>query len=137
MHSRDWHNAYTRCFGLLLQGDNLQEYNVRGKRLVDDSFLFLINAHWESIPFVMPAGPHKTEWQLVFDTSRDPRDVRKPRIDLVATYLVKARSLVLLAQERPLPERKRKEEKDILSELVYVRPSEKEAPDTVYHLHTT
>ncbi|PYI83885.1 MAG: glycogen debranching enzyme GlgX, partial [Verrucomicrobia bacterium] len=33
----------------------------------DDTFLLLINAHYEPIPFVLP-GQEQIEWQLILDT---------------------------------------------------------------------
>ncbi len=125
MHARDWQNGLTRCLGLMLLGDNLQECNVKGKRLVDDSFMFLINSYWEELPFVVPSGAGKNDWHLVFDSSKDPRDIRKPVIKPQNAYVLKPRSLVLLVEEQPREDR-RKQIKDYLSQLVRTRKPEAE-----------
>jgi isoamylase len=41
--------------------------NFEGEPIRDDTFLLLINAHYEPIPFVLPGQEH-IEWQLVLDT---------------------------------------------------------------------
>jgi isoamylase len=124
MHARDWHNGYTRSFQLMLLGDSLQEYSLKGKRLVDDSFLFLINAYWDAIPFILPQSTQKCSWRVVLDTSKDPRDIRRARLKPLDRYMIKPRSLAVLLQERPQQE-KRQEAEDYLSQLVYIRPEAK------------
>ena len=100
MSDGDWHKSYIRCLGLMLLGNDLQEYDARGKKLVDDSFLFLFNAHWEPIPFILPHGAGKTGWQLVFDTSKDRRDLRRQVLRAKQAYSLKPRSLVLFTEKR-------------------------------------
>ncbi|HEX9422403.1 MAG TPA: hypothetical protein VF899_04120, partial [Pyrinomonadaceae bacterium] len=41
--------------------------NFEGEAIRDDTFLLLINAHYEPIPFVLPGQEH-LEWQLILDT---------------------------------------------------------------------
>src|SRR5205814_880071 len=47
MTEEDWTNAYTRCFGLRLAGDAITELDDMGHRVVDDTFLVLLNGHHE------------------------------------------------------------------------------------------
>jgi pullulanase/glycogen debranching enzyme len=37
------------------RGDAIEEVDARGNRIVDDTLLILLNAHYESIPFILPA----------------------------------------------------------------------------------
>ncbi|SNB45206.1 glycogen debranching protein GlgX [Geobacter sp. DSM 9736] len=60
-----------RCFGLRLAGDALEDVDSEGNYLKDDTFLILLNAHVEAVPFVLPARSDSVRWELVFDTA-DP-----------------------------------------------------------------
>ncbi|HEX3034291.1 MAG TPA: glycogen debranching protein GlgX, partial [Thermodesulfobacteriota bacterium] len=54
MTEEGWSNPETRCFGLRLAGDAIDEFDERGNRIVDDTLLILLNSHYESVPFVLP-----------------------------------------------------------------------------------
>ena len=100
MTDEDWANPEMRCFGLRLAGDAIEEVDERGNRVVDDTLLILLNAHHETIPFVLPAHRRKLHWLVVIDTSepdirREPRQLRG-----AAPYPLKGRSLVLLRLPR-------------------------------------
>ena len=63
----EWAHPFVRCLGMLLSGDTMGVFNFEGEPIRDDTFLLLINAHYEPIPFVLPGQEH-IEWQLVLDT---------------------------------------------------------------------
>jgi isoamylase len=100
MTDEDWANPEMRCFGLRLAGDAIEEVDARGNRLVDDTLLILLNAHHETIPFVLPAHRRKLHWWVVIDTS-EPTIRREPRqLRGAEPYPLKGRSLVLLRLPR-------------------------------------
>jgi pullulanase/glycogen debranching enzyme len=45
MTEEDWRDPQARCIGLRLAGDAIDEVDARGERIVDDTFLLLLNAH--------------------------------------------------------------------------------------------
>jgi isoamylase len=67
MSDEEWASPFVRCIGMLLSGDTMDVFNFRGEAIRDDTFLLLINAHYEPIPFVLPGQEH-IEWQLILDT---------------------------------------------------------------------
>jgi isoamylase len=67
MTEQDWASPFVRCIGMLLSGDTFDVLNFEGEPVRDDTFLLLINAHYECIPFVLP-GQKDLEWQLILDT---------------------------------------------------------------------
>jgi glycogen operon protein len=96
MTEEDWNNPHTRCFGLRLAGDAIPEVDARGRRIVDATFLMLLNAHHEPLPFVLPAHRRSVRWQVMVDTrSPDGRVQRRP-IKGGESYEMEGRSLVLL-----------------------------------------
>ena len=68
MSEEEWASPFVRCIGMLLSGDTLDVVNFEGEPIRDDTFLLLINAHYESIPFVLP-GQENLEWQLILNTT--------------------------------------------------------------------
>ncbi|MCI0453757.1 MAG: glycogen debranching protein GlgX [Candidatus Dadabacteria bacterium] len=95
MTDEDWNNPETRCFGSRLAGDALDELDKRGNRIVDDTMLILLNAHYESVPFVLPAQEFNTQWEPVLDT-REATGKREYRlVGGGEIYELEARSLAL------------------------------------------
>src|SRR5437016_1841326 len=68
MTEKEWASPFVRCLGMLLSGDATDALNSQGESVRDETFLLLINAHYESIAFVLPGREH-LEWQLILDTS--------------------------------------------------------------------
>jgi glycogen operon protein len=78
MTDEAWTTGYVRCLGVLLAGDEIDELDDHGQKIVGDSLLILLNAHHEAIPFVLPPLRAQQQWELLFDTS----DVRKGKLGL-------------------------------------------------------
>jgi glycogen operon protein len=67
MSDEEWASPLVRCLGMLLSGDTIDVLNFQGEPIRDETFLLLLNAHYEAIPFVLPGQEH-IEWQLILDT---------------------------------------------------------------------
>src|SRR5262249_27765811 len=50
-----WDAGFIRCLGLRLAGDQIGDVDERGEPIVGETFLLLLNAHHEPIPFRLPA----------------------------------------------------------------------------------
>jgi glycogen operon protein len=96
MTGQDWDNSETRCFGLSLAGDAINETDARGNRIVDDTLLILLNAHFEAVPFVLPELKPNCQGQLLLDT-REGMVRLSPRMRRRATYQMEGRSLALFS----------------------------------------
>jgi glycogen operon protein len=70
MSDQEWQQGFARCFGMYLAGDAIGEVDERGRPIVDDSFLVLLNAHHEELPFVLPEPRPGSRWRTVLDTAR-------------------------------------------------------------------
>lgn len=96
MTDEDWNNPSTHSLALCLAGYAIEEVDERGKQIVDDTLLILMNVHHESISFVLPAHNPKIQWKTLIDTREA---TGKRSIQLMKggeLYSLEARSLVLL-----------------------------------------
>jgi len=100
MTEDEWSNSFTRCLGLRLAGDAIEETDEKGQPIVDDTFLLLLNAHHEAIPFILPAHKARVRWELVLDT-QDRVVPRVPTYRAGENYPLEARSLAVLRLRRP------------------------------------
>ena len=97
----EWDNGFTRCLGLRLAGDAIEETDEKGQPIVGDTFLLLLNAHHEAIPFVLPAHRARVRWELVLDTRDWEVGQRVPAFRAGESYPLEGRSLAVLRLRRP------------------------------------
>ncbi|MYW46787.1 glycogen debranching enzyme, partial [Streptomyces sp. SID161] len=98
MTARDWQRDDAHSVCVFLNGDAIAERDPHGGRMVDDSFLLLVNGYWEPVDFRLPDGSFGERWTGLIDTA-DPDGVPDERERKAGTRLrVEARSLVLLSR---------------------------------------
>jgi isoamylase len=95
MTEEDWNNSETRCFGLRLAGDAIDEVDRRGDRVSDETLLILLNAHYEPVPFVLPAHRRQLRWELLIDTRVETGQDLDRVLRAAATFELQGRSLAL------------------------------------------
>ena len=97
MSDEEWNSPFVRCLGMLISGDAVDLVDAQGEPVRDDTFLLLINAHQEPIPFVLPGEEH-LEWEQILETTNEDGFLKEPKkfssgddVDLNgrATYLFK------------------------------------------------
>jgi glycogen operon protein len=99
MAEEDWQVGTARSVMVFLNGEAIREPDLRGERIVDDSFLLIFNAQREELRFTLPEPEYGEEWQVVVDTAGrlDPDAVLAAGSSLSA----ESRSVVLLRRPRP------------------------------------
>src|SRR5882724_6902193 len=78
MSEKDWSLPLARCLGMMLSGDTIDVLGFQGEPIRDDTFLFLMNAHYETISFLLP-GQENIEWQLLLDTANESGFLAEPK----------------------------------------------------------
>ena len=78
MSDEEWISPFVRCLGMLLSGDTVDVLSFEGQPVGDETFLLLLNAHYEPITFVLP-GSEKLEWELVLDTRDEAGFLKKTK----------------------------------------------------------
>ncbi|RZU36542.1 glycogen operon protein [Streptomyces sp. BK022] len=98
MTDQDWRRGDAHSVGVFLNGDAIAERDAYGGRVVDDSFLLLLNGFWEPVDFRLPAAAYGERWTTLIDTA-DPEGVPDERERKAGTRLrVESRSLILLSR---------------------------------------
>jgi glycogen operon protein len=102
MDPDSWSSPWARSLAMRLGGEALGEMGPDGELVTDDSFLLLVNAHHEPIPFVLPAAPEGRRWSLVVDTNTAAVGASAEGRAGGESYELNSRSLALF-QEEPTP----------------------------------
>lgn len=69
MTEEEWNAGWIRALGMRLSGEVLDDVDNLGEPIRDDTFLILINAHYEAVSFTLPQVSHKEiGWELCLDT---------------------------------------------------------------------
>ncbi|HET9872919.1 MAG TPA: glycogen debranching protein GlgX [Propionibacteriaceae bacterium] len=70
MGEEDWRAGYARSVMVFLNGDAIPEPDAMGRRITDDHFLLLFNAHTEALDFRLPPANYGTHWGVRLDTAQ-------------------------------------------------------------------
>jgi isoamylase len=99
MDQDQWLSGQVVALGVFLNGDEISEPGPRGERIVDQSFLLLLNGP-DPVEFCLPNGKWARSFELVLDTAIG---YSLPRLDREGITLqadeklaLAARSLVVL-----------------------------------------
>ena len=100
MSEHEWRDPSVRCLGIFLSGQGLDETDDRGRKLSDENFLVLLNAHHEDVAFALPEFRPGARWSAWMDTSREGGLRATGTYDAGTAYPLQARSLVTLMERR-------------------------------------
>lgn len=96
MSEQDWSSPNVRCIGMGLLGDQIVECDERGQRVRGDSFLILMNAGDEAVPFHLGARQRQVAWTLVLDTFQDSISSQPQIFAHMAEYPLQSMSVAVL-----------------------------------------
>jgi isoamylase len=100
MGDGDWgEGGWMRTLGMMLAGDAPEIRNSNGRRVKDNDYLILLNAHHESVDFKLPKDIRRKRWFVAFDTARPEIETGKERVTGGGVKL-EARSLAVLGHAR-------------------------------------
>ncbi len=96
MRDDGWNAPHVRCLGVRLHGET-GEADERGRPIVGDTLLLLMNGHHEAVPFRLP-GAGAAAWRRLLDTARPGARDGEP---CGGEYPLEGRSLVLFRLSSP------------------------------------
>ena len=98
MTQEQWDVGYAKSLGVFLNGQGITAVGPRGERIIDDDFLLLFNAHYETIEFSIPSGLQDKKWAVIIDT-KEPRFLNGENVFMGNQAVpVSPRSLVVLSR---------------------------------------
>jgi isoamylase len=69
MSDENWSHDFAKSLGLYLNGRGIRYPDYNGKRIIDDSFYIIFNAHYEPLDYILPPAEYGSAWHKVVDTS--------------------------------------------------------------------
>ena len=110
MTDSDWGAGWTRSFMAYLDGTRDADRDDRGRPILDDDLLLIVNGWWEPLTFTLPDRGTERAWQREVDTFTGEAGTaggakrgakRGAKLAAGASFVVEPRSLVLLASKHP------------------------------------
>jgi glycogen operon protein len=98
MTDLEWNSGFVRCFGMVLGGEAMEEWDDQGRRVTDDTFLLLFNADGAPIDFTLPDVGPGPGWKVVLDTSEPELAEGTRRFRDGDTLALGGRSMVVLEE---------------------------------------
>jgi glycogen operon protein len=99
MSEEDWNTGFVKSLGVFLNGEAIAAPDLRGERIIDDSFYLLFNSHLEPVSFTLPTREWGRDWVKVLDTSEELPEEGEPKYRAGRKIQVHSRSLVVLRRE--------------------------------------
>jgi len=97
MDDQDWNTGFARSIAIYLNGKGIPDRDRLGQRLIDDSFLLLINGHYEPITFTLPDQAHAPRWTTILDTADPlPAQMTTDPVEADSQQVMAARAIRLL-----------------------------------------
>ncbi|MEU6853847.1 glycogen debranching protein GlgX [Actinacidiphila alni] len=100
MREENWHRGDAHAVALLLNGDAITEADPQGRRISDQSFLILLNSHYEPLDFVLPEREHGGLWQVTVDTAAEADGTDESEVKAGGRIRVHERSMIVLIGTR-------------------------------------
>lgn len=92
----DWNKSFAKSLAIFLNGHGINARDKHGKKIADDNFYVIFNAHYEPLTFILPDKKWGNPWQRIFDTSDPSVEEQELFYNAGDNIYVEARSVVLL-----------------------------------------
>ena len=79
MTHSDWSTPFARSLGFILGGEACATDSRTGEDEPDDTFLVMLNAYHEAVPYILPPAALGRSWEVVVDTAK-PKPARPAEV---------------------------------------------------------
>ncbi|HEY4375704.1 MAG TPA: hypothetical protein VGM93_01035, partial [Acidimicrobiales bacterium] len=101
MTNAEWNDPEHRTLGLFLNGQEMPDRGHHGEQIVDDSFLVLVNGHFEDVAFTLPSTRYGRRWTLELSTADPSAPAGAWNAAARAAVTAPARSVTVLRRTSP------------------------------------
>ncbi|WP_442589129.1 glycogen debranching protein GlgX [Pedobacter sp. AW31-3R] len=98
MEEHNWNEDFAKSLAIYLNGNDLRSTDAQGRKISDENFYIMFNAHDGFIDYQLPKERYGKEWIKVLDTSISTVSETYSRHFTSETVRVEGRSIVLLKQ---------------------------------------
>ncbi|HLX05801.1 MAG TPA: hypothetical protein VKR28_09715, partial [Candidatus Binatus sp.] len=99
MSDEDWGAGFAKSLGVFLNGDEIPSVDAAGRRVLDQSFYLIFNAHWEPVEFILPPEVWGQSWTRVLDTRNGDAPAEDNWQRAAGTKInIESRSLVVMSR---------------------------------------
>lgn len=99
MTAEHWNQDFAKSVAVFLNGQGIDSVNSEGKKVVDDNFYLIFNAHHEPVSYKLPPSEYGKDWKLILDTCKPATAEYNETYKPEQTIEINGRSLVLLQHE--------------------------------------
>ncbi len=92
----EWDAGFVKTLTVFLNGEEIATPSHKGEQVLDDSFLLMFNAHYDTLEFSLPKDVRDRRWRLLLDTKSEGFAKRSKTFRKDDQIPVAARSLVVL-----------------------------------------
>ena len=71
MTEENWRQDFAKCLAVYLDGQGIHSMDYDGKRIVDDNFYVIFNAHNEPVEYKLPTKRYSSNWIKILDTNNN------------------------------------------------------------------
>jgi len=96
MSEENWDHDFAKSLGVYLNGQGIRCVDYDGKRITDDSFYIIFNAHDQPLDYILPRDNCDKGWFKIVDTSNGFVGRDDERFDPGSTVQVQCRSVLVL-----------------------------------------
>lgn len=100
MNDDDWGAGSPKGLGVFLNGEGIEGRDRWGRRIVDDSFYLVFNAHWEQLWFRVPPVLSERRWDRVIDSGSPTLDGPRKTVIPGRRFMVPGRTVWVLQRPR-------------------------------------
>jgi isoamylase len=100
MSEEEWNDNSIRALAVGLAGDATDLRDERGRRLIDDTLVILLNSHDHSVAFHLPEIK-RDQWEIVLDTEWPTIPEGQECYHSGGTYTLAARAMAVLKHHTP------------------------------------
>jgi isoamylase len=104
MDDADWNSGFARSVMVFLNGDAIPEPDALGRRITDDHFLLLFNAHNGPVDFHLPGRTFGSSWEVRLDTNVGVYETNRPVWRARSRHKVAGHSVVVLSTVQVMEE---------------------------------
>ena len=101
MTQANWNNREERVVGLFLNGAEMDERDQQGRPILDDTFLVLVNGHYEDVEFTVPTTRWGRQWCVELSTADPVVEAGAWTVAARQPVLLTSRSVLVLRRTSP------------------------------------